>query len=363
MQADSQRPTSQPSSDDDPTLPAPIDLDKLTVSEAFSSLWRALHYPPALPERLRNVRAYASEIFRESANWIVPAAFRNSRSYSIFVRQMMDYIIRDASAEGNLSVAGQETSGAMLAPHSLYCEDQVFVARKTVGSLLDMAALATFHVSPLAVLAIFSEVAYQSKTHIRLLGTRLTEQRILAPNLVIDDSSQLIAALEKALGSTAGMFDQPLVSTQGLRKTVQETQTVVAQTEPSKLLPLYEMDQLLRQMELAARLEKASIWDVSATISVVALNHIQSGCPNGLVSLEIAGNLFQHHVIDHYWEGLRSIERHGLLPTLSHASQPFLETFWNNYSIDQKTWKEQLLSGELLKWGWSQLTWPKLTGR
>ena len=113
-------------------------------------------------------------------------------------------------------------------------------------------------------------------------------------------------------------------------------------------------------MELAARDQKASIWDVSATISIVALNNIQAIDDGGLVSLEIVGNMYQEQIIDHYWEGLRAIERQGLLPTLSRACQPYVETVWTNYSVDQKTWREQLLGGELIKWGWSQLSWPKL---
>ena len=70
--------------------------------------------------------------------------------------------------------------------------------------------------------------------------------------------------------------------------------------------------------------------------------------------------MYQEQIIDHYWEGLRAIERQGLLPTLSRACQPYVETVWTNYSVDQKTWREQLLGGELIKWGWSQLSWPKL---
>jgi hypothetical protein len=70
--------------------------------------------------------------------------------------------------------------------------------------------------------------------------------------------------------------------------------------------------------------------------------------------------MYQQKIIDYYWEGLRAVERQGLITALSRASEPYLETVWNNYSMDQKTWKEQLLSGELFKWGWSRFNWPKL---
>jgi len=103
------------------------------------------------------------------------------------------------------------------------------------------------------------------------------------------------------------------------------------------------------------------LWDVSATISVVALNQLQAVGNGSIVGLEIAGDLFQQRIIQHYWDGLRAIERNGLIPTLSSASKPYLEAVWSNFTIDRKTWTEQLLSGELLKWGWSHVSWPKTT--
>jgi len=361
MHCDPLKTEPESSPDADPILPASIDMDQLSMGEAVTAFHRLFQYRPALPERWRSMGAYASELFRESANWFVPAAFRNSRSYSIFVRQMLDYAVSSANQNASTIPTFKDQTGPEYPLSSEVADDEVFLARKTVSSLLDMAALATFHLSPLTVMAVFSEVAYGWQGHMQQLGTRLKEQHIISSGTTIDDSTQLVAALTKAVGSASAVFEKPLLSLEGLNKTIRETQAVVAQTEPNKLLSLSEMDQLQRQMELAARLESASIWDVSATISVIALNQIQATDCSGVVTLEVSGNIFQHHIIDHYWEGLRAIERHGLLTAMSQASEPYLETFWNNYSMDQKTWPELLFSSELLKWGWSQLTWPKLS--
>ena len=105
-----------------------------------------------------------------------------------------------------------------------------------------------------------------------------------------------------------------------------------------------EIEQLWRQIELAAKEQNASLWDVSATISVVALNQLQAVGQGSIVGLEIAGDLFQQHIIQHYWDGLRAIEQNGLIQTLSSASKPYLEAVWLNFTIDRKTWTEQLLS-------------------
>jgi hypothetical protein len=346
---------SQKTSDSSKWRPAAIDMDHWTVGEAFGSLLRALNYSKALPERIKSVRAYASELVRESANWFVAASFRNSRSYSIFVQQMLDLVVREGS-DGNSSASLPNESNELAnEPH----EERSFLARKTVSGLLDMTALGTFHISPLTVMAIFSEIAYGSKVYLHHLVIRLKEQRIISDDTVVQDSHQLVKAIEQALGGTSEVFDQPLISIQGLRKTILETQATIDQVDPSQLLPCSEIDQLLRQMELAARLQGASIWDVSAVISIVALNQILCAGQGGIASLEISDNMFQRHIIDHYWEGLRAIERQGLLSALSQASQPFLEIFWTNYTIDPQNRAESLFSVDLLKWGWSRLTWPK----
>jgi len=223
-----------------------------------------------------------------------------------------------------------------------------------------MSALATFHVSPLTVLAIFSDVAYGSRHYLQQLSERLKSQHIIDENTTIDHAGDLLAALEKASASAVGVFDKPPISIEGLRRTIVETQTAIGQVDPMKLLPAAEIDQLWRQIEMAAKEQHASIWDVSATISLVALGNIQAMGKGTIVGLEVAGNLFNEHIVQHYWEGLRAIERNGLIPTLSRASAPYLEAVWTNFAVDRKTWTEQLLSGELLKWGWSHISWPKL---
>lgn len=331
-------------------IPAAIDMEQSTFGEAATALMRVFNYSASLPERtLRSATALAGGFVSETASWLIPSAFRNSKSYSIFVQQMLDFVVKDIGGVRREIVADEPP------------QQQVDLARKTVGNLLDMTAFATFHMSPITVLAIFSDVAYGSKYYLQQLSLRLKEQGIIEAETTIDGATDLIEALERASGGAVDMFDQPPISIEGLKKTLAETQAAVRGIDPALLFPASEIDQLWRQMELAAKDQNASIWDVSATISMVALKNIQAAGQGALVSLEIAGNMFGEHIISHYWDGLREIEREGLLPTLSTVSQPYIEAVWTNFAMDRKTWTEQLLSGELLKWGWSQLAWPKLT--
>ncbi len=327
-------------------------MEQSTISEAANSILRVFGYSASLPERtIRSAGALAGGLVRESATWLIPSAFRNSKSYSIFVQQMLDFVVNDVGGVKRALVGAKIDRPP----------EQVDLARKTVGNLLDMTAFATFHVSPVTVLAIFSDVAYGSKTYLHQLSDRLKQQGIIDQETTIDGARDLIEALEQASGKAVGMFDQPPISIDGLRKTLADAQHAVMNVDPAKVLPISEIDQMWRQMEAAATEQHASIWDVSATMSIVALNHIQAVGKGTVCGLQLAGDMFHEHIIAHYWDGLREIEREGLIPTLSKSSAPYLEAVWTNFAIDQKSWTEQLLSGELLNWGWSQLSWPKLT--
>jgi hypothetical protein len=337
-----------------------IDMEKSTLGEASTRLLGLFQYSASLPERtLRSAGALAGGFVRESANWLLPSAFRNSRSYSIFIQQMLDFVVNDlGGVRRRPAVAAQDE--AALTPEEKQAQEQAFLARKSVGSLLDMSALVTLHLSPLTVLAIFSDVAYGSNQYMRQLSERLKEQQIIDEHTTIDSAADLLSALENASAQAADVFDRPPISIEGLRNTIQQTREAISKVDPTKLLPAAEIDQLWRQINVAAKEQNASIWDVSATMSLVALGRIQSVGKGTLLGLELAGDMFNEHIIQHYWEGLRAIEREGLIPTLSTASAPYLEAVWTNFAVDRKTWTEQLLSGELIKWGWSQISWPKL---
>ncbi|MEM8733899.1 MAG: hypothetical protein AAGG44_06750 [Planctomycetota bacterium] len=353
-QDDNSQDTNSQPIDVDANIPSSIDMEKSSVSEAASSLLKIFNYSASLPERtIRSATALAGGFVNETASWLIPTAFRNSKSYSIFVQQMLDFVVNDV---GGVKRLRSSTSAGSPEP-----KEEMDLARKTVGNLLDMTAFATFHLSPITVLAIFSDVAYGSKTYLDQLSDRLKEQGIISDETTIDGAADLIEALENASGQAVSMFDQPPISIAGLKKTLVDTQVAVSNIDATKLIPASEIDQLWKQMELAAEDQNASIWDVSATMSMVALKNIESAGRGAIVGLEIAGDMFNEHIVTHYWEGLSEIEKRGLIPTLSDASQPYLEAVWSNFSINQKTWTEQLLSGEFLRWGWSQLSWPKRT--
>ena len=62
----------------------------------FSRVLSFVVYGLSLPERaVRSTSAVVGGAVRESAALMVPEAFRSSKTYSMFVEQMLDFVIED----------------------------------------------------------------------------------------------------------------------------------------------------------------------------------------------------------------------------------------------------------------------------
>ncbi len=100
------------------------------------SIYKYLVYGLSLPERtIRSTSGVVGGAIRESASLLLPSTFRSSRSYQSFVEQMLDFMIDD--------VAGVEKESTEDDPAV-----ENYVARKSVSSFIDLAGMATLHVSP-----------------------------------------------------------------------------------------------------------------------------------------------------------------------------------------------------------------------
>ncbi len=337
---------SDASSSGENTLPASIDLTSSTVAEASKTLSGIFGYATELRQRtFKSASAFADGI-RESSGWLVPSAFRNSQSYTIFIRQMLDYAHADIDVR------------KMLAGVKSVVPEHLFVARKSVDNLFDMTALAAFHISPLTVIAIYGHLAFGNTKFVSILAHQLKSDGILTTSGAISDVNMLLTAIGEASKSAEGSFRKPPISADSLKKTISSVEHRLA-TEPGirQNIPMYEIDQLWRQMEACAKANDVALWGIAAALAIDALGSEQTVKSDAPRNLELSDDFFSRSLMDSYWRGLRRIECDGLLPTLSHASEPYLDSIWQAFSMDRTSWRQQLLDGELLKWGWSKLGW------
>ncbi|MEO1614675.1 MAG: hypothetical protein AAFV88_02425 [Planctomycetota bacterium] len=311
------------------------------ATSASRTLWGTLTYGLSLPERTaRSASAMVGGMVHETAGWLIPAAFRSSKTYSAFVQQALDMMIHDVGGVQHVKAA---------APGS-----EAHLAQQAVGGLLDLAGAATLHLSPLTVLAVFGDVAYGSSYYLRRLSDEMKREGIIDATSSVDHVSDLLDALEKTGARAADAAAAPPMSLTAMRETIRQISTEVENVDPTKLIPQAEMQRMWKEMESAASKSNVGIWDVSTTMTMFTIDKLSLSARGALSSVRVAGSMLDEHFFHHYQDALQSISERGFYETLSSSSEPYLEAAWHNFDSNRETITQEILHGRMPKKFWTQ---------
>lgn len=305
-------------------------------AQGQNSLSHYLLYTLSLPERtVRSTVGLAAGTLQEAASLLVPSAFQSSKTYEVVVRNSLKFLTDDIGGAQRAADPNAETQPA---------QDD-YLARKTVGNFLDLAGLATLHVSPLWMLAIVSDVAYGSRSYLKELAKELKEQGIIDETSTIHHADDLLTAIQKSSGQAAGLFDTPPLSVDELRRTLNETRDTLSATDVRKVLPEGELNRYWQELRDISNQENVSLLNVSSAVTMQSLQRMKTVTHGTLTSIQVAGGLFNRHVVMHYFDAANTIQKKGLYASLSESYQPYLEGVWSNFASTKMTWTEQLVKG------------------
>ena len=310
----------------------------------FAPVLDFLLYSLSLPERtVRSASGVVGGALRESAELLVPQAFQSSKTYNVMVRQMLDFMVED--------IGGVKGNGD---PHSP-AKVENFVARKTIGNFVDMAGLATFHLSPLMLLAVVSDVAYGSQAYLQELAVELKQQGVIAEDSTIDRVDDLFEAVAHTANMTATAFDTPPLSVDGLRQTIDETRRAVRSIDPSRVIPQAEVQRMWTEIHETAVSEGVNPFAISSAMTLYSLDKVATVSRGALSTARAAGTLFDRHVIAHYSNALADIQEKGLYASLQETAEPYVDAVWTNFSSEKDTVTEGMLSGRLVGKAWRKV--------
>ena len=288
----------------------------------FESVTKYLQYSISLPERaIRSTAAIVGGIAQQSATLLVPSAFQDSKTYKTFVKQMLDMVAHDIG--GAERADGEETPDTQV---------EGYVAKKTVGTFVDLAGMATLHVSPMTILAVMSDVAYGSNVYLRQLGDELKREGVIDADSTIDHAADLLEAIGSASGKATDRFDKPPLSLDGLRETIEEAQASVGTIDATKIIPQAEIKRMWSEMQDMADSQDVDLIDVSSAMTMYTLNQVATVSKGALTTIRVTGNLLDEHLFDHYWQGLQRINDEGIWQIFASSSQPYIEAVWMNFS-------------------------------
>jgi polyhydroxyalkanoate synthesis regulator phasin/predicted RNA-binding Zn-ribbon protein involved in translation (DUF1610 family) len=309
--------------------------ENLNPETAAASVSRYLLFGLSLPERLlRSSVGMAAGAAKETTALLVPQAFQSSKTYELVIKNSLKFLTEDiggVEGESEESPAGEN-----------------YVARKAVGSFVDLAGLATLHLSPVWMMAIVSDVAYGTKSYVIELADELKKQGLIDEDSTINHVDDVLNAIQNASGQTASMFDTPPLSVDQLRESLESTRAAISSADYRRVIPEAELASYWDEMKEIANEEEVSLIGVSGALTMHTLGKMSTVSKGTLTGLQVAGGLFNRHVVGHYVDALKTAREKGFYEMLNDSSTPYVEAVWNNFSTEKESWTEQLVSGKAI---------------
>ena len=320
-------------------------------ARAGTAVQRNLRYGLSLPERaLRSTAGVLGGALRESAAVLVPRTIRDAKTYQVFVGQMLDFMAEDlGGVERSAHRAAADDAEASARPDH-------YVARKTVGNFVELASLATLHLSPMLLLAVVSDIAYGSKAYLRELATELEARGVIDDAARIEQADDLLDAVAAATAKTATAFDVPPLSVEGLRATVEQTRSAFREVDPAKVMPEIELQRLWDGMQATARRQGVNPLALSGAMTLRSLDRIGQLGKGALSTVQATGTLLDRHVVDHYRVVLADIDDKGFYAILAETSRPYAQAVWRNFARHESTATERFLDSGAIGRTWSKVT-------
>src|SRR5580704_1974071 len=240
-------------------MPAGPDASSIAANNDEDRLSRFLAYTLSLPERVvRSTVGVTAGAAREAAQALVPQAFQTSKVYELVIANSLKFLTEDVGGVEQVAKPGE-------APNV----DQ-FLARKAVGNFVDLAGLATLHLSPIWVFAVVSDVAYGSKTYLKELAAELHDRGLIRDDSSIDRVDDLLEAIRSATAETASLIATPPLSVAQLKESVEK----IRLADPSALIPQNELRAEWEEMRQIASSEHVSLLGVSGALTLHMLKKV-----------------------------------------------------------------------------------------
>jgi hypothetical protein len=177
----------------------------------------------------------------------------------------------------------------------------------------------------------------------------------VAGDSTINSVDDLMAAVGKATGKAATLFDTPPLSVADLRESTRAIREAVTTVDPTKALPQAEIQRLWNEMHEVAKQNDVGLVQVSGAMTLHAMNKLADVGRGTFRGVRLAGSLANRHILGHYAEALADIRQKGFYATVNEAATPYIEAVWNNFSSKRGTVTEDVLSGRLIGRAWRWL--------
>jgi hypothetical protein len=292
-------------------------------------------YLATLPERLvRSMVGIGAGVAREVGDVALPRSVRESRLYQNLVHTTLRFLIEQVG----------EVQGVYAADTTL---DDDFLARRTVGNVVEALGVVAFRASPVWVLAALSDVCGLGRHLIPEIAAALKQQGLLDDSTDFSSVDQLLDGLERTSGRVAESINTPPLDIPSLREEWRAVREKARSLAPNRLPTGESLINLWTQLKAESARQDKSIFETSSMLALSAVRSAPQGArwlgASTMVGATRTGQVLAASLMEQYRAMLRDIQEVGYGEYTTRQLRPYIRAAASQFAPGKSTLTARLL--------------------
>jgi hypothetical protein len=293
-------------------------------------------YLYSVPERfLRSLTGLGGGAAREVSEVLLPSRVRRSRLYQSLVGSTLRFLIEQV---GQIKCTDDADTESLPSD---------FLIRRAAGNVVELAGIASFHASPVWVLAALADAAGAGRELIEEITAALQKEGLIPFGHKFDTIDQLLDGLERTAGRLTETVNTPPLNVASLRAEWAELRREVSRL-PQARLPVDRLYNQWRELQQEAAAQGRSVLQLSSVMALSAMRELPENARRlsrvAQVGGRRAGQVLASGLLDHYRKSLAEIHEVGYLQYWLREFRPYLNGAVRQFSSKQVSTTERFLN-------------------
>jgi hypothetical protein len=287
----------------------------------------------SIPERmLRALAGIVGGALLQLLDVLIPGALKSTTIYRVLIGDGLRFAVERVA--GMPPAIGSE--GIAPLPRD-------YQARKLAGTAIESLGLLVVQFSPLWVFAIAGDAAAGSKVFLQRLEGHLKHEGVIAPEVEVDELTDLLDALQRASRTTATTIDAPPLSRAEIRALVKELREAYRQVFMGSANLAPRLDHMWSRMQLASREGGVSLLEVASYMSANSQRWFTRGRGAMRAFGRTGKELVGEQILEGYQRTLDELASGGLPAFLRVRISPYLLAARGQFDPQVGSWTEAVL--------------------
>ena len=292
-------------------------------------------YLYSVPERVvRSLTGLGGGAVRELGDVLLPARVRRSRLYQSTVGSTLRFLIEQVG-----QVEGAYETGEDGLPSD-------FVVRRAAGNVVELAGIASFHASPVWVLAALADLAGAGRDLIGEMAEALQKEGLLEPGREFQTMDQLLDGLERTAGRLTEAVNTPPLDVATLRAEWSAIRQEASRI-PVGALPVERVRGQWRELQDEAAAQGRTVLQLSSIMALAAVRELPENVRWLSRAVRVggwrAGEVVASGLLDHYRTSLAEIREVGYVRYWWREFRPYLTGALKQFSTERESTTERFL--------------------